>query len=311
MATPRASTIGLAIFASACGAGEARENGTASVAAPGDASERKVTREAEARLRAMSDHIAALDAFSLHAEGSIEVVLESGQKLSFPFESEVQVRRPDRLRSDRIGKGDEMQFFYDGRTFTFFDKDANLYARAAAPKELDEAMETARLQLGLEAPGADLLDEDPYALLTEDVVSGYHVGEAAVDGVRCQHLAFRGSEVDWQIWIQDGPQPLPCRFVITSKQIEGAPEFVVDYSNWNTSPTLGDEVFAFTPPPGAKEIEFISPTDAPDGAIDELPAGCTTMEGPAYACGDKTYRPFFQGTTLMYVPSRGPAQEKS
>jgi len=30
-----------------------------------------------------------------------------------------------------------------------------------------------------------------------------------VEGVRCDNLAFRAPNVDWQIWIQEGPEPLP------------------------------------------------------------------------------------------------------
>ena len=62
--------------------------------------------------------------------------------------------------------------------------------------------------------------------------------------------------MDWQIWIEDGPKPVPRRFTITSKKIEGTPEFVVELSDWDTDPDFTDEVFEFTPPRGAQKIEF-------------------------------------------------------
>jgi hypothetical protein len=97
----------------------------------------------------------------------------------------------------------------------------------------------------------------------EDVVSGTYVGPATVRGVSCHHLAFRGNETDWQLWIEDGPRPVPCKFVITSKKVQGLPEFTVEFSQWNFSPRLGDEVFHFTPPGDAKRINFLTDVAGP------------------------------------------------
>jgi hypothetical protein len=266
--------------------------------------EPKIAPDADAALRAMSEYLAGLEQFSLHTAGSLEVVLTDGQTLAFPFESEVWVRRPAQLRSDRVTETDHLQFFYDGRTFTLYGKQAGLYAQLAAPATLEQAIGAMTEQLDLDAPGADLLHDDPYATLTEDVRSGFRVGSATIDGVRCHHLAFRGNEVDWQIWIEEGSRPLPRRLVITSKQVKGAPDFSVQFSKWNTSPKLHDRSFAFKPPPGAKRIEFLTAdVPAPKQLLTELPAGCTTIAGPAYDCAGTIYRPYYQGMTLVYLPS--------
>lgn len=217
---------------------------------------RGVAPEAAQKLREMSDHLAGLDRFALHTEGTIETVLDNGQTLAFPYASNVKVSRKGGLRSDRTGEKTAVEFYYDGDSFTLYGKNENVYATAKAPPTLDQAIDVAREKFGIEAPGADLLYADPYAILTEDLVSGFVVGEGTVGGVLCDHLAFRGNEVDWQIWIEDGPQPVPRRFTITSKKIEGSPEFVVELSDWDTDPDFTDEVFEFTPPRGAREIEF-------------------------------------------------------
>lgn len=266
-------------------------------------SEPKIAAAADAPLRAMSEYVAGLDQFSLHTTGSLEVVLTDGQKLEFPFDSEVWVDRPAQLRSDRVVGDDRLQFYYDGQTFTLYSKKAGFYAQHAAPATLDEAIVAMHQQLDLDAPAADLLSDDPYAALTEDVVSGYRVGIAEIEGVRCHHLAFRGNEVDWQIWIEDGPQPRPRRFVITSKQMQGAPQFSVQLSKWDTTPKLRDKFFAFKPPAGAQKIEFLTPgAGTPKQTLNELPEGCTTIPGPAYDCAGSIYRPFYQGATVVYVP---------
>jgi hypothetical protein len=84
------------------------------------------------------------------------------------------------------------------------------------------------------------------------------VGSSTVGGVEVHHLAFRGSVVDWQIWIEKGDRPLPRKYVITSKWIAGAPQFTAVFSDWNTAAKLDDAQFAFSPPPEAQKIGFIS-----------------------------------------------------
>lgn len=249
--------MGVFVALGACGTSDGPETGTVPATADAKPAASGITAEADAPLRSMSEYLAGLNRFTVHTEGSVEVVLENGQKLSFPYSSDVKVRRPDRLRSDRVGEATKLHFYYDGETFTLHGEGKNLYARAEAPPHLDAAIEAARERLGLEAPGADLLFEDVYATLTEDVVSGFRVGTAHIEGVPCHHLAFRGEEVDFQIWIEDDETPLPRRLVITSKKVEGAPEFVVELSRWDTTTELPDDVFEFTPPPGAQEIEFL------------------------------------------------------
>lgn len=109
------------------------------------------------------------------------------------------------------------------------------------------------------APAGDLLYANAADILMEDVVSAMVVGQGTVGGVSCRHLAFQGNQVDWQIWIKDGPQPLPCKLVITSKLQAGQPQFVVVTSDWNLAPKLAAERFRFVPPKGAIKVDFLPP----------------------------------------------------
>jgi hypothetical protein len=205
----------------------------------------------------MSQYLAALQGFTFSADHSTEVVLDSGQKLTLSASSDVSVRRPNKLRSDRRGQVVDVSLFYDGETLTIYGKKADLYAQAPAPATLDRAIDFARDRLDLDAPGADLLYSEPYAILTEDVVSGIRVGTAVVDGVPCEHLAFRGNQTDWQIWIEEGARPLPRRYVITTRDVASFPEFTVEMHDWNTTPDLPDAVFQFVPPATSRRIDFL------------------------------------------------------
>jgi hypothetical protein len=208
-------------------------------------------------LRAMSDFIAATPAFTVRTESSLEVVTRDGEKLQFLTPVSASVRRPDRLFSKRDGDLVDQRFYYDGKSLTLFNPAQNVFATVPAPPTLDAAMEYARKELDIVAPAGDLIGTDAYAALTEDMFESRYLGLSTVAGQRCHHLAFRGNEVDFQIWVEEGQRPLPWRFVITSKKVAGAPQFATQIVAWDLKPRLRDKDFEFKAPEGATGIEFV------------------------------------------------------
>lgn len=217
--------------------------------------------EARASVRQMGDFLASQKSFSLKAASSIEVVLENGQKLQFDQAAEVAVARPDKLRATRVGDVLRQEMFYDGKQIALISQASGktYYATAGAPPTLEGALDFAREALDLAAPAGDLLYANVADILLEDVVSGMVVGSGTIGGVRCKHLAFRGRAVDWQIWIEDGPRPLPRKLVIVSKLEPAQPQFVVMTSDWKLAPKLAADLFRFSPPKGAIKADFIPP----------------------------------------------------
>jgi hypothetical protein len=213
--------------------------------------------QAEKILRRMSDYLAGLQQFTLKAESTLEAVLTSGQKLQYDSPSTLMVSRPNRLRAHRKGDLANQEFFYDGKTLTLYNPKENLYATVAAPATLDETLDFAREKLDIIAPAAELLYKNAAEKMLKESTSGFVVGPSMVGGVKTTHLAFHGAEVDWQIWIEDGAKPLPRKFVLTSTKVSGTPQFTVLIRSWNVAPQLTNQEFSFTPPKGAKKIEFL------------------------------------------------------
>jgi hypothetical protein len=81
-----------------------------------------------------------------------------------------------------------------------------------------------------------------------------------IDGVEVHQLAFRGAEVDWQLWVTSGDRPLPVRYVITTKTIPGGPQYTLQLTNWNVTPQADPARFVFTPPSGARQLDPASVT---------------------------------------------------
>ena len=158
-------------------------------------------------LKQMCDYLKNLQQFSVQAEITEDVLLTSGQRIQYGRNVEASVRRPDRMRAESVGDTDDRQLVYDGKTITLLDKTKNFYTTIAAAPELDAALEHAVQAFNLRAPLADLISTKSYAYLTEDALSGFYVGLSKVQGVPCHHLAFRQKDIDWQIWIEERPNP--------------------------------------------------------------------------------------------------------
>ena len=211
----------------------------------------------------MSDYLGGTKAFSVRASFRQEVVLVTGQKLEYESWSQVSVRRPDRLRTSRHGVLENIEFYYDGKTATLFRKEANFYAVEPVPPTVDGMFDAMRARVDIDIPGSDLIYGDAYAGMMENVTDAMYVGLEDIGGSRAHHLAFRDSDVDWQVWIQDGEKPLPVKYVITTKWTTGAPALAVALTDWDLAPRLDDATFAFVPPPGALKIDFRRPPDVP------------------------------------------------
>lgn len=229
-----------------------------------------IDADAAAILLSMTNYLKGLKTFSFDFDSDSEIINTSGQKIQFGASGSVSVARPDKLRIERNGPSSDAQIIFDGKTVSLYSKNLNVYAQIQSPgPTIDDAVEEFRVSTGLDAPGADLFAADPYAVLTETVQEGAVVGTAYVAGVECNHLAFRNTEVDWQIWIRKGDQPLPMKYVITTKWVTGAPQHTIRFSNWNVAATFDPALFSFTPPAGARKVEQVSSDEIGDIVLED------------------------------------------
>ena len=216
-----------------------------------------IAPEAQRLLKASTDFLASQQQFSAETRNTLEVVLKSGQKIEFNHQARMSAQRPDKLRAERTGDLVDQVFVYDGKSLTLHNPQDKAYAQVAAPDTLEAMLEFARTQLDIVAPAGDLLNKNAYDILMDGVTDGFVVGKAVIEGVRCDHLAFRAPHVDLQMWIQEGAQPLPRKLVITTRDLANAPQFAVTITKWNLKPKFNAQTFSFTPPAGAKKVDFL------------------------------------------------------
>jgi hypothetical protein len=148
-------------------------------------------------LKAMTDYVSGQKSLSITFDSDIEVITPSLQKIQFTTSGQVQLSRPDKLRVTRTGGYTDVEIVFDGKTLTINNKDANGYAQVEAPGSVDQLIDALRDKYGVTAPGADLLLANAFDVMTADVIEGAHIGKGVIDGVECDHLAFRNEDTDW------------------------------------------------------------------------------------------------------------------
>jgi hypothetical protein len=216
--------------------------------------------------KAMSDYLAAQNAISFDFDSNLEVITKENQKLGLASSGSLTLNRPDKVHATRTGGFANVEMDFDGKTLTLLGKNANEYAQVQAPGTIDNLVDELRNKYGRPVPAADLLMSNVYNQLMPTVVDTKDLGSGVINGVECDHLAFRTADVDWQIWIAQGARPYPCRYVITSTKIAGSPQYTIDVRAWKTGTEVAPDTFQPQLPAGAKKI---NPGDLPD--FDELP----------------------------------------
>lgn len=216
-----------------------------------------IDARADGLLRAMGEYLAEAKQLSFQARIEYETVLPTGQKIEYGAIQDVALRRPDRVYVEYQGDEGTNRLWYDGKQVTVLDGDEGVYAVAPMPGKIDAAMTRLIEQYGFSAPLSDFLYADPYEVLRNRAKFGVYVGETDVAGVRCHHLAFVDENLDWQVWIQDGTEIVPCKVVITYTQLPGQPRFAATFSDWEFDARLADELFRPLLPPEAAKVDFL------------------------------------------------------
>jgi hypothetical protein len=213
--------------------------------------------EADAKrlLKAMSDYLAAQKTISFGFDATLEVITKDDQKLALASSGAVTLNRPDKIRARRAGGHADVEMLFDGKTLTLSGKIANLYTQIDVPGTVDNLVDELREKYKRPLPAADLLLSNAYDELMADVTDVKDLGSGVIDGVECDYLAFRKEAVDWQIWIAQGDNPYPCRYVITSKDIPHSPQYSIQIRDWKTGSAVASDDFGFKNSTDAKKVD--------------------------------------------------------
>lgn len=207
-------------------------------------------------LNRMGAFIGTLQTFEVKSDTTEDVVLETGQKLQFTRQVAYRVRRPDGFTIETASDRKVRQFFYDGKQLTVVAPRAGFYATVDAPPTIQGVLDRAWDRYAISLPLEDLFywgqaQDRSGKLLT----AAYDVGFARIGGQDCEQYAFRGPLQDWQIWIKNGPEPVPLKVVITDRSDPVRPEYAA-VLNWNLKAKLTAADFTFRPTNAVRPIRM-------------------------------------------------------
>lgn len=209
--------------------------------------------------RRSTEFVSAAPAFLVTGEGGHEVLQEDGQLLEFGADEFVlAIQRPSKANLYVESRdGATATLVLDGRTMsvqTVF-QDTFYYDMTEQPGDINTSFDQVAAELGVPRQ----LRGFPSKGLTTALgtfKSGYYVGEAFIDDVKCDHLALRDDSTDVQVWIAQGEEPVPRRIVIRHRNAEGQPRVWVEMTDWNFSPEPSDDRFTLALPPQAHRADF-------------------------------------------------------
>ncbi len=198
---------------------------------------------AVAALEKMTASVRELTALSVNALVETDEVLESGEKVTRTSAIALTVHRPNRLHADVKTERSLRQLFFDGQSFTIWSPRSGYYASTRAPGTIADLVTLGAERFAFELPFADVFPWEP--LEHGELRAARDLGVTQLEGVECEHYAFRQSGLDWEIWIEKG---LPRKVRIGERR--------VTYS-WNLGLIDEEETqFTFTPPRDARRIEL-------------------------------------------------------
>lgn len=214
-------------------------------------------------LRQMCDYLKSLQQFSFHSEVADDQVYLGGKKLQYGIDMDTYVKRPDTVRVNAVGDLVNKEFFLNGPTLTLHDKDKNAYATMEVPTDIERALEKANKDFGVRVALTDLASPQLCDHISSKTGHSLYVGESNVRGIPSHHLSFDGKDVQIQVWVATGKEPLPLKIIFTQKNLEGSPQWTAYLSDWKTDPHLQDALFKFTPTEGVKKIKFAEAKQLP------------------------------------------------
>jgi hypothetical protein len=213
--------------------------------------------DARALLLRMAEFLGKTQRLSVTAHASYDAVQASGQKIEWNEVRTLTLSRPDRLRMEaEKSNGARSLVVFDGKQISTFDEAGRTYAQALQPGGLDETLVYFVRDLGMRLPLAVFFLSRAATELDQRVKSVEYVEKTGILGAPAHHLAGRTDNVNFQMWITDGDQPVLQRLVLTYPDSPGQPEFRAQFSAWNLAPESADSLFTFTPPADTSKIPF-------------------------------------------------------
>jgi len=211
-------------------------------------------------LGAMSRYLRTLPRYTINADISKDKVIEGDGKLQFDHQLEARFAKDQGLSITISAPERQLEYIYNYKQFTLYTPGKHVYATVDAPPTIPALMASLDEKYDLSLPLSDIFYWGTDMAPTDDIEAAFYVGPGRVRGQDCKHYAYRQADIDWQLCITEGDQPLPLKLVITTTDIAIQPQYVATLK-WDLSPNMDPGSFNFTAPADVLPIQFEPATD--------------------------------------------------
>jgi hypothetical protein len=208
-------------------------------------------------VQAMSDLLAGAQVLTFSTDVARERVSPEGGLDTLRSSSKVAIRRPDGYWWHNTGPNRDIEGWYDGDSLTVVANGKKLWAAVAMPPTIDETLDEMAIEYDIPVAMGDMLYSSPYDALFAGENKGGWKGTEEINGQTCDHVAYESELVNWELWVSDGDQALPCRLLITYNQEPGPPRVRITFSDGNLAAELPEDQFAARIPEGYDRIAVI------------------------------------------------------
>lgn len=218
---------------------------------------RRIDTVAVAILDKMSAMIGDLNSCGVTVKSNYDINSRELGLVKHSDEDQLFLHGPDKLLLRSEGDKGSRDFYFNGKTLSYYSLDKNQFGQIETPVSLMEMIDTVNKLYGIEFPVADFF----YPTFVDDLLAEsknlVYLGLTKVDGKECFHIAGTAADKTFQFWIANDAYYLPVKMVIVYTSKELNPQYEAVLSNWQVNPSLPDALFEFTAPPKAKRIKLI------------------------------------------------------
>lgn len=222
-------------------------------------------------LRRMADFYRGVQPFQVDICRTMRAELQ-GQVENLSEQMTLAIQRPNRLAWHVKNEGQRIDVLSDGTNLTIHAVELKQYTQERAPVSFEELRDN---PLFTDATGDSifflkLLADDPYTAVTHGVDSISYVGQETVGGKPTWHLNLVQEAFDLDVWIAADGQPVVVRVLhdlSKSLRAAGVPAggarltSTQDFARWQFGVDPAADVFAFSPPPGSKKVDSLTPAE--------------------------------------------------
>jgi hypothetical protein len=217
----------------------------------------KIDTVAVSILDKMSATIGDLGSCSVTIHANYDITSRTLGLVKHSDEQQLYLHGSDKLLLRSEGDKGSRDFFYDGKTLSYYSIDKNQYGQISAPASVMEMIDTVNKLYGIDFPIADFF----YPTFVDDILTEStnlaYLGLTKVNGKECFHIAGTARDKTFQFWITNDAFYLPAKLIIVYTSKEMNPQYEATLSDWQINPSLPEALFTFSAPPKAKKIKMI------------------------------------------------------